>query len=67
MIKDDFNEEKQKQVQIEVDRDEVYRCNECFDAAYRVTWISTGRGTINTGWVLTYCESCDEIRWLKRE
>ncbi|WP_307840935.1 hypothetical protein [Bacillus cereus] len=58
---------KQKRVVFDVNHDEVYRCKECFDVAFRVTWISTGRGTINLEWVFVYCPTCDKLRWQRRE
>lgn len=58
---------RKQRVEIETDRYEMYRCKVCGDVTYRVVWISTEIGTINTGWVLTHCESCDKVRWQLRE
>lgn len=33
---------KQKQIGFEVNHNEVYRCNKCGGAAWRVVWLSTG-------------------------
>ncbi|AAM26243.1 hypothetical protein F0720_26565 [Bacillus anthracis] len=53
---------KQKQIGFEVNHNEVYRCNKCGGAAWRVVWLSTGRRTITMEWVFVYCPTCDELR-----
>ncbi|MEC2256572.1 hypothetical protein P9H08_07685 [Bacillus cereus] len=57
--------QKQKRIDFGVNENEVYRCNKCGGAAWRIVWISTGRRTITMEWVCVYCPTCDKIRWQK--
>ncbi|MDM5254224.1 hypothetical protein [Bacillus toyonensis] len=57
--------QKQKQIDFVVNHNEVYRCNKCGGAAWRVVWLSTGQHTMTTERVFVNCPACDELRWQK--